>query len=331
MISYIVPVYNGEDCIERCIQSIEEMERLPHETLIIDDGSQDTTAEKCQALTERYPACKWIPLQKNNGVSAARNRGLRAAAGEWIAFVDSDDLLLEGIGQYLRADAGDVVVFPRGEVASEEPLLPLRPLEPGCVPQPDALIASLLANTQHYPYSIGAVWGKAYRRHFLLKNKIFFSEKIPVGEDLLFNLHCVLARGRFDFHDAVVYRYFNRPGSIMNRYHSQMAACEYVFWQEIQLLCSHYGQQYSDSLAYKVGVFGSLRSVLLRQLCHPDNANHYSFRREQFFCLLMEEPYCSRLPKCRQIRSIRKKVILGLIRYRQFFLLNLLCRYVKYA
>lgn len=89
-ISIIVPVYNVEKYLARCIDSILEQTFSDFECLLIDDGSPDCSGALCDEYAHKDNRIHVIH-QKNAGVSAARNRGLDAARGEWICFVDSDD------------------------------------------------------------------------------------------------------------------------------------------------------------------------------------------------------------------------------------------------
>ena len=85
-ISVIIPVFNGEEFLERAIQSVLDQDLQPDELIVVDDGSTDQTA----SIARRYPKIKYI-YQANQGPPAARNHGLEKAKGELIAFLDADD------------------------------------------------------------------------------------------------------------------------------------------------------------------------------------------------------------------------------------------------
>jgi len=91
LISVIIPVLNGENFIAEAIQSVLSQGYEPLEIIVIDDGSTDNTAQVVKSIfgSIRYH------YQKNTGISAARNKGLELARGEWIAFIDADDVWLE--------------------------------------------------------------------------------------------------------------------------------------------------------------------------------------------------------------------------------------------
>ena len=92
MISIIVPVYNAEKYLRETIRSILNQDFCDFELLLINDGSKDKSLEICNEVAQKHPQIR-VFNQKNSGVSAARNKGLLEAKGEYIAFVDADDLL----------------------------------------------------------------------------------------------------------------------------------------------------------------------------------------------------------------------------------------------
>ncbi len=91
-ISIVVPIYNAEKYLDRCIQSILNQSYKDLEIILIDDGSTDSSNKICNNYQKRDNRIKFIS-QKNEGVSAARNRGISEATGEFIGFVDSDDYI----------------------------------------------------------------------------------------------------------------------------------------------------------------------------------------------------------------------------------------------
>jgi len=85
-VSVIIPSYNRAELLPRALDSVYSQTRLPDEVLLIDDGSTDATRD----LQARYPQVRWLH-QQNQGVSAARNHGIRQSTGDWLALLDSDD------------------------------------------------------------------------------------------------------------------------------------------------------------------------------------------------------------------------------------------------
>lgn len=91
-ISVVIPTFNRADTLARAVESVQRQSLPPHEIIIVDDGSDDSTRE---LVAKRFGDCRYM-FQKNSGVSSARNLGICAAQGEWIALLDSDDEWLPG-------------------------------------------------------------------------------------------------------------------------------------------------------------------------------------------------------------------------------------------
>ena len=106
-ISVIIPVYNAESTLRRCVDSVLAQTFTDFECLLIDDGSKDRSGAICDEYAARDSRIRAFH-KENGGVSSARNLGLDNATGEWIAFVDSDDWAgekyLESFSEYLDAD-----------------------------------------------------------------------------------------------------------------------------------------------------------------------------------------------------------------------------------
>ena len=92
LVSVIIPTFNRGYCLEESIRSVLEQSFIDFELVVVDDGSTDNTSE----LVRRFPAVKLIRLEENRGVSFARNRGVVEAQGDWVGFLDSDDLWEQG-------------------------------------------------------------------------------------------------------------------------------------------------------------------------------------------------------------------------------------------
>ena len=104
LISYIVPVYNVEPYLERCLISIEHqgLQQDEYEIILIDDGSTDSSLQVCERFSKMRPNVI-VRSQQNSGVSSARNVGIAVASGKWICFVDSDDYLnIDAISSVLQ-------------------------------------------------------------------------------------------------------------------------------------------------------------------------------------------------------------------------------------
>jgi len=89
-ISVIVPTYNGVETIALCLAALQKQSRRPLEVIVVDNGSHDSTQEQVRELAKDFPCDLRLIEEPKRGAAAARNCGVRAAAGEWIAFIDAD-------------------------------------------------------------------------------------------------------------------------------------------------------------------------------------------------------------------------------------------------
>lgn len=123
-ISVVCPTHNSAAFIERTVETILAQTRLPDEIVLVDDGSTDGTVAIITAQAERHPDIRWrILTGERRGPGAARNRGILAATGDWIAFLDSDDLWLpsklEAVERFLGVNSHLNVVW-HGEIHRKE-------------------------------------------------------------------------------------------------------------------------------------------------------------------------------------------------------------------
>ena len=109
LISIIVPVYNAEKTLERCVDSILNQTYQDFELLLVDDGSPDACPEICERYAREYPGLVRVLHQENQGLGMARNAGAALAQGEYLLFLDSDDTIQPEMAQalYEKAKAGD--------------------------------------------------------------------------------------------------------------------------------------------------------------------------------------------------------------------------------
>ena len=188
--SVIIPVYNAEKTIERCLDSLLVQQREDVELIIVDDGSKDRSREILQQYAENHTGIIFIS-QDNSGVSTARNRGIEKARGAYILFVDSDDFVSKDYFSILdragdQSDA-DLIMFSQntigGKTADEAELY--RRLE-----NSDALVEKmkLLLATR----KIMSPWNKRFKKDIILKNNIRFIRDFQTGEDFNFCLEYTL-------------------------------------------------------------------------------------------------------------------------------------------
>lgn len=209
-LSIIIPAYNAEAYLQQCLDSILAQERQGCEVIVVDDGSTDGTA----ALLERYPDVKTIH-QANRGMSTARNRGLDEARGEYILFVDSDDLLTDGALEALVAELSgeDIIAFNAKKLHDATGEQTYHPT----IRQPETTDGwtyfcrhRLEATDIHFV----CIWQRAYRRQFLIDNNLRFADGILRAEDDLFTTQAMLAAKTLRTITPCLYIYRIRANSI---------------------------------------------------------------------------------------------------------------------
>ena len=196
--SFIIPVYNCGAYLSDCVDSIREVDISDYEILLIDDGSTDGSGELCDELAKQFSEIRVIH-QANAGASAARNRGIRAACGEKILFLDADDSiepeLLRTVLTDERGDQADLTIFgltfdyyKNGKCYRRDPLwYPFNGIL--SKEQWGEAFGELFEKN-----SLSPIWNKVFKRDILIQNRLELNENMFLYEDFEFVLrymqHC---------------------------------------------------------------------------------------------------------------------------------------------
>lgn len=227
-VSVIIPVYNVEQYLRRCVDSVLNQTMSELEVILVDDGSPDQSPAICDWYAEEDERVQVIHKQ-NGGLASARNAGLRQAKGEYIFFLDSDDWLEPDGMELLYKTAEEYQVdfvryrairtgwpgLPKNAPCRVEPI---RELTEGLYDRKrilEEVCPRLLGTAQLTMGAVVGAWGSLYRHAFLKENKLSFSEGVKFSEDQIFSARVVLVSNRFYFIDTpCVYHYFYNPKSI---------------------------------------------------------------------------------------------------------------------
>lgn len=178
-VSIIVPIYNSEKCLSRCIESILVQKFTDFELLLVDDGSLDRSGEICDEYAYNDLRIK-VFHKGNGGASSARNLGLSKAEGEWIAFVDSDDYLLPSfldvLIRLIKNDTDLCIcgIIPDYSISSEYKITKTSFEYEG-----DVQRYLLLNNCQ----MSGSLCNKLFKRTYIKENQLYLNETIKYRED----------------------------------------------------------------------------------------------------------------------------------------------------
>ena len=218
MVSIVIPVYNTEQYLDECIRSILNQTYTFWELILIDDGSVDGSKEICLKYQKEDERIRYF-YQFNHGVSYARNQGIKHARGQYIYFMDSDDVadpcLLEKV--LINVDGQDMVYFnivSASEMKSE--CWVSKTFDGVTVFNEKAKRLEFIL--KHYLnfelcYSL---WNKLYSLQIIRDNDIWLCERASIGEDLGFNLTFLLYAEKIKGIPDVLYKYRERAGSAMN-------------------------------------------------------------------------------------------------------------------
>lgn len=233
-ISIIVPVYNVEKYVSKCIRSILNQSYKDFELLLIDDGSTDSSGKICDNYSNWDRRCT-VYHKKNYGVSSARNLGLQKAKGEWIVFIDSDDFIgeqyIEGL---LCGLLDDTVDFVHGGF--------IKCTETG----------ELLDNGQHYDaqrgsnkmYLLNTVRGlpfsKLFKSDIIRKYNLSFNEKIRLGEDMIFTIEYISHINNYAFVEENNYFYTQRNNSLMHTCNQHFDEAFYIYCKRKECIDNYY-------------------------------------------------------------------------------------------
>lgn len=212
-LSIIIPCYNAESFIQKCVKSILVQKGFDFEIILINDGSKDNTQQRVEELAKTDKRIKIIN-QPNQGLSGARNTGIENASGGYIMFVDADDWLepnaLELVSQYFNGE--EVFCFSYNRVF-EKKIMP-RDLKLNGIFDASFVqrrIVGLLGNELQDPSqadSLVTVWGKIYNAEIIKKHKIeFIDTKVFGNEDAFFNIQYLEYADRVRVLNLCLYNY----------------------------------------------------------------------------------------------------------------------------
>lgn len=214
LVSVIVPVYNSESILEKCIYSVVNQTWKNLEIIIINDGSKDGSADICDRLIQIDERIHVIH-QTNSGVSYARNIGVECARGEYIIFLDSDDVLPENSISVRVSNIGEAGMLVAGyqviDYKSKEKCYETKIKNATCTQF--EMLKRMFGN-QEGDYQ-GYLWNKIFRTDIIKKYGIKFNNKIYYNEDRLFIVQYLKVIEQIRIVDDVVYHYQMNPNGAM--------------------------------------------------------------------------------------------------------------------
>lgn len=262
-LSFIIPVYNAESYIKRCLTSIIPVLSPEIEAIIVDDGSTDNTPSILHELSQKYPHLQVI-RQENQGQSVARNVGLEMASGEYIWFLDADDYIdishLQLLIDTIQTRRNDLIVIGRIEEYGQTSKQTQHLWE-----------ATYDTGLEYFQHTIqkGAYrtqpWDKIVKRSLLIQNHIYF-EPHRMFEDMIHGLQIVIESQKTRLLPIYPYHYvLYNPGSLTKQVRANDLDALYFTENAYQLLQKKHLSSSPTIHAFLTLVFSFLTSCLLKK------------------------------------------------------------------
>lgn len=293
----VIPCYNAENYIDRCLKSLESqtygIENM--EIILVDDASTDGTCGRLLRFEEKYPENVFvIACEENAGPGAARNTGMQYASGKYIAFADADDvldvLMFERMCEAMRLYDVDIAECSYKTFSDGEELFTEK--------RDNDYLIRIKTPEDRGRFILNsfrtAVWGRLYKKCFLEKNALFFPENIVYGEDNFFSgLTMLMCGSCYHIGDTLYYYYQNAEGLIRKRNDNgrirQLAEIMDIYLRELDArrfldgAMAGYGAEFEWYMIYKY-FMDPVSFVISRQM--PDWKEQVGFFKEellQFF------------------------------------------------
>lgn len=328
LLSVIIPVYNAENYVSDCIESIIKQNEVEYELLLIDDGSIDKSREICDYYAEKYDFVKVYHI-KNGGPSKARNFGIAQATGKYIQFIDADDEIKEGcFGQLKRIideQEYDLLVYGADIYNNNKKLI--KEMVAKSV-NGKYCVFEMLENFKLDDKAVifNYIWNKWYKRSVIINNKITFDENVILGEDFLFNCQMFqkCAYSLF-FEQKSFYKYYVRGSeSLTGKFNMdelnrrrKMKSSFYELFVSFDL--DAYGREIVDYIEGEMGYI-SIRTIVLK------NCKIGFQKKVQYVSGFLESEYRELIVNyLRKNQGVYKKVCYFLVKNkmkRTFVLLN---------
>ena len=330
LVSIIIIVYNTNlDLLNRCLKSVYKYcEKF--EIILIDDGS---TIAGIKDLCQRYEHIKYV-YKQNGGAGSARNEGLIHAKGKYILFVDSDDYLIDGNLFCLNFDdLSNDIIFLDYYVENNNKIIKHN-LTTNQFNENDLsykqFLQCLIGDYMLFGgYTVGAIWNKLFKRDYLLKNKLFFKNNIPKGQDVLFVIECLLKKPSLYYIKKAAYVYYVNNDSICHKPNDNLIKYYKIFLKELDSLNHLIGKrgiidnQIID-ICYVKAVINCIYSVLMINVLNPHLCISLVERKKKFIEVYryFDNSITMSSIKLKHFKGIKEKMKVFCIKYKCFIILN---------
>lgn len=328
-ISFIIPVFDVDtnDLIQ-CINSITSQKLLEYEILIINDGSKSKEIDRtCKKMADSNKNIKYY-YQNNSGSAVARNTGLNNSSGDYIMFIDADDMLVNDVVEKIyavtrRVNKFDIIIFDYSYWdLSNENIQSLQIPNNYTDKKKD-----IMSNILYYPnkvndFMFGSIWAKLFSKKFLENNGILFEPELRKAQDRRFMMDVVYHSNTILYYPIYTYKYRTNNNSICHRMNYNMID----YYKKLYISLVNFKNKYNlDDDVYKFLEYNIINELLPLSVFHIDNKKKFCEKNVEFKKLYSDYNlyYKTRKIKLHDIPSFRGKVKLLLFRYKLTFMIYL--------
>lgn len=269
-LSIIIPVFNSEKCLIECLDSIIENNKN-FEILLIDDGSTDESGKICDSYAKKDSRIRAFH-KENGGVSSARNFGIDKAVGEYIMFVDSDDVLDLEWHNIIKNFTSDDVYYINERLPKK------------C--EKMDLLKYIIGNNNENIF-ISGPYCKAFKTSFIKNNKLKFNSELINGEDMIFNVEALFLAKSFSIVNYSFYNYRLSVWQSTKKFNKKIIASDQNFHKCIKNIFKQYNMD--SSLGNDIINFCGENAILtiLNRISYIGNYKE----AKQYFSFLELAPY----------------------------------------
>lgn len=241
LFSIIIPVYNVEKYLNKCVDSVLNQTFTDFEVILVDDGSPDNCPAICDSYAEKDNRVKVIHKQ-NGGLINARKSGLEAASGGYIGFVDSDDWIepemYELFAQMIEKYSPDMVLSDfyfdnEKELVNSEQLFEQEFYDKSALKE--KLYPKMLFSGIYYKFGVNpCCWSKVYKKELLKKNLPLVDGRIKMGEDAAFTYPCLIDAQSVATIKKPCYHYILNPDSMTKAYDKKLKSIIFLPYNRLK-------------------------------------------------------------------------------------------------